>query len=113
MPYADFPRWQVKVVMDDNQAVAGDIVFPHQVTDRQPAAVHKCLRPGENNLLTGYLTRAGPCLPFFLIETNIVAPGQVVDAHETGIVAVPGVVVPRIAQADNQCYLTLFLPEEQ
>src|SRR3972149_2892819 len=99
---AHFADRQVEVVVDDEQLAR--VVQPeasHQVRDGLAALVHEGARLGERDLLAGDLAPAQRCLAA-RVELDAVAACEPVHRPEADVVAVGGILLARVAEADDQ-----------
>src|SRR3990170_2207043 len=94
---ADFAQGEVKVIVNNEEVIKTDIIFPYQPANRLSTLVHIGLGSGNYHLTAGYLTGANSGFLLLLIKLYAVHPGKIVQAHKAQVVAVISIAPPRIA----------------
>jgi len=76
----------------------------HQASHGFPAEIHKCPGLSQQQLLTPYFSKAysSPALP--LVKANRMKPGEVIQALEAYIVAIMGISLAGITQANYELH---------
>jgi hypothetical protein len=72
-------------------------MLAHQASQGFAAQIHKCARPGQEQLLTSYLADAYSGLALSVVKADRMKPGEVIQALEASIVAIMGISLTRIS----------------
>ena len=88
---ANFAQGQVEVIMYYQEVAQGNVMLVHQASYRVATEIHKCPRPGQQQLLASYLANAyfSPALP--VVKADRMKPDKVIQATEANIVAIIGI----------------------
>jgi hypothetical protein len=80
------------------------VVLVHQAGQGFAAQIHKCARPGQQQLLAPYFADAYSGLALSSVKGDRMKPGEVIQALEANIVAIAGISFAGIPQPDNELH---------
>jgi len=87
---AHFTQWQVKVIVNDDNVIKGNMKLFCQPTDRTATQIHVGLGSGQYHLVTSYLAGANSGQTLLSGKSDTLLFGQVPKAVKAHIVPVMG-----------------------
>ena len=102
LPQADFAQRQIEVIVYHQEVAQRNVMLSHQASHGFAAEIHKCPGLGQQQLLAPYFADAcfSPALP--VVKGNRMKPGEVIQALEANIVAIMGISLAGVAQANYE-----------
>ena len=100
-----FAGHKVELVVEDDHVFELELVEPDRLADRSAGLVHIGGRLEQQHRLAGEPAFSGEALEALAPGGKVVERGDGVHRHEADIVAVQGVVRPRIAEADEKLHV--------
>jgi hypothetical protein len=102
LPQANFAQGQIEVIVYYQEAAQGNAMLMHQASHGVAAEIHKCPGLGQQQLLAFYFSEAhsSPALP--VVKSNMMKPGEIIQAPEASIMAIMGVSLAGIPQTNYE-----------
>jgi len=103
MPPARFQtdrlKWQVQIIMCNNDILKSDSKVVRQFPDRDTAQIHECLWFGKNNAVAVYLPLSDMGIKEGLIDGYIPFERPLIQDQKTRVVSAQPILYPRISQS--------------
>ena len=77
-------------------------MLAHQASQGFAAQIHKCARPGQEQLFATYFAGAYSGLALSSVKVDRMKPGEVIQALEANIVAIAGISLAGIPQTNYE-----------
>ena len=79
-------------------------MLAHQASQGFAAQIHKCARPGQEQLLISYLADAYSGLALSVVKADRMKPGEVIQALEANIMTIASIGLAGIAQTNYEVH---------